>query len=121
MRVLRLAAMIFAIVGGYLALPGPASAAPLGAGALPFAQTEAPLVAKAQYRRGYGGRGYGYRRGYGYGRGYGYRRGWGGYGYRRPIYGYGYRRPVYGWGGPRLVCRWRPTPWGPRRVCWRRW
>jgi hypothetical protein len=123
MRVLRLAAMIVAIVGGYLALPGPASAAPLGAGALPFAQTEAPLVAKAQYRRGYGGRGYGgrgygYRRGYGYGRGYGYRRGWGGYGYRRPIYGYGYRRPVYGWGGAGLVCRWRPSPWGPRRVCW---
>ncbi|MFL5183159.1 MAG: hypothetical protein ACJ8CQ_21855 [Microvirga sp.] len=109
MRVLRLAAMIFAIVGGYLALPGPASAAPLGAGALPFVQTEAPLVAKAQW---------GYRRGYGYGRGYGYRRGWGGYGYRRPIYGYGYRRPVYGWGGPGLVCRWRPSPWGPRRVCW---
>ncbi len=115
MRVLRLAAMIFAIVGGYLALPGPASAAPLGAGALPFVQTEAPLVAKAQW---------GYRRGYGY-RGYGYR----GYGYRRPVYGYGYRRhwrgygyrPVYGWGGPRVVCRWRATPWGPRRVCWRRW
>jgi hypothetical protein len=120
MRVLRLAAMIFAIVGGYLALPGLASAAPLGAGALPFAQAEAPLVAKAQWghRRGWGGRGYGY----GYGRGWGgYRRGWGGYGYRRPIYGHGYRRPVYGWGGPRLVCRWRPTPWGPRRVCWRRW
>jgi len=88
MRVLRLAAMIVAIVGGYLALPGPASAAPLGAGALPFAQTEAPLVTKAQW------------------------------GHRR---GYGYRRPVYGWGGPRLVCRWRPSPWGPRQVCWRRW
>ena len=119
MRVLRLAAMIFAIVGGYLALPGPASAAPLGAGALPFAQAEAPLVAKAQW---------GHRRGWMAGAamataaaGAAYRRGWGGYGYRRPIYGYGYRRPVYGWGGPRLVCRWRPTPWGPRRVCWRRW
>ena len=64
MRVLRLAAMIVAIVGGYLALPGPASAAPLGAGALPFAQTEAPLVTKAQWghRRGYGHRGYGHRR-----------------------------------------------------------
>ena len=63
MRVLRLAAMIVAIVGGYLALPGPASAAPLGAGALPFAQTEAPLVTKAQWghRRGYGHRGYGQR------------------------------------------------------------
>jgi hypothetical protein len=125
MRVLRLAAMIVAIVGGYLALPGPASAAPLGAGALPFAQTEAPLVTKAQWghRRGYGHRGYGHR-GYGHrgwgGRGYGHR-GWGGYGHRRHWGGYGYRRPVYGWGGPRLVCRWRPSPWGPRQVCWRRW
>jgi hypothetical protein len=31
-----------------------------------------------------------------------------------------------GWGGPRrwgppVVCRWRPSPWGPRRVCFRRW
>jgi hypothetical protein len=35
----------------------------------------------------------------------GCRRNWGGWG---PGYGYGYRR-----------CWWRPTPWGPRRVC--RW
>ena len=106
MRLLRLAAMVFAIVGGYLALPGAASAAPLGAGALPFTQAEAPLVAKAQWghRRHWGGYG-------------GHRRHWGGYGYRRH---WGYR-PVYGWGGPRFVCRWRHTPWGPRRVCWRRW
>ncbi len=111
MRLLRLAAMILAIVGGYLALPGgSASAAPIGAGALPFAQSAGnPLVSKAQwgYRRGYYRpyRAYGYRpyRRYGYG------------------YGYGYRRPVYGYGGPRLVCRWRPSPWGPRRVCFRRW
>jgi hypothetical protein len=105
--------MVFAIVGGYLALPGAALAAPVGAGALPFVQDEAPLVAKAQWRH----RHYGGYRGYG-----GYRRHWGGYGYRRH---YGYRpwgyRPVYGWGGPRLVCRWRYTPYGPRRVCWRRW
>ena len=87
MRFLRLAATILAVVGGYLALPGPAAAAPLGPGALPLAQAETPLVAKAQW---------GHRRHWGY-------------------------RPVYGWGGPRLVCRWRYTPWGPRRVCWRRW
>ena len=105
MRLLRLAAMVFAIVGGYLALPGSASAAPLGAGALPFLHDEAPLVEKVQW---------GHRRHWG---GYGHRRHWGGYGYRRH---WGYR-PVYRWGGPRLVCRWRHTPWGPRRVCWRRW
>ena len=100
MRLLRLAAIILALAGGSLALPGLASAAPLGAGALPFTQAEAPLVAKAQW---------------------GHRRHWGGYGgYRRHWGGYGYR-PVYGWGGPRFVCRWRHTPWGPRRVCWRRW
>ena len=35
---------------------------------------------------------------------------WGGY--------YGPPRRYY---GPRVVCRWRPSPWGPRRVCFRRW
>jgi hypothetical protein len=105
MRLLRLAAMVFAVVGGYLALPGAASAAPVGAGALPLAQAETPLVEQVQW---------GHRRHWG---GYGHRRHWGGYGYRRH---WGYR-PVYGWGGPRLVCRLRYTPWGPRRVCWRRW
>lgn len=34
---------------------------------------------------------------------------WGGYGYYGP-------RPVYGYGPPRR-CFWRPTPWGPRRIC----
>ena len=39
MHVLRLAAMILAIIGGYLgSVHGPASAVPLGAGALPFAR-----------------------------------------------------------------------------------
>lgn len=48
-----------------------------------------------------GGCGIGWHRGpYG-----GCRRNFGGWG---PGYGYGYRR-----------CWWRPTPWGPRRVC--RW
>ena len=98
MRVLKVAAMVLGIVGGYLGLASaPASAAPFGTGAAPLAQLETPLVAKAQW---------GYRR-YGYYRPY--RRYWG------PRYGY------YGWGGPRFVCRWRYTPWGPRRVCWRRW
>ena len=107
MRVLKVAAMVLGIMGGYLGLASaPASAAPFGTGAAPLAQLETPLVAKAQwgYRRGWHG-------------GYGYRRHWGGYGYYRPYRRYGY----YGWGGPRFVCRWRPSPWGPRRVCWRRW
>jgi hypothetical protein len=38
-------------------------------------------------------------------------RGWRGGGY------YGPPRRFY---RPRVVCRWRPSPWGPRRVCWRR-
>jgi hypothetical protein len=38
--------------------------------------------------------------------GYGHRRHWRGR-------GWGYRPPV--------VCRVRYTPWGPRRVCFRRW
>jgi hypothetical protein len=106
MRVLKVAAMVLGIMGGYLGLASaPASAAPFGTGAAPLAQLETPLVAQAQWgHRGWHG---GYRRGWG---GYGYRRHWGG-----PRYGY------YGWGGPRFVCRWRPTPWGPRRVCFRRW
>ena len=109
MRLLKVAAMVLGIMGGYLGLQsGPASATPFNPGVTPLAQAETPLVAKAQWghRRGWGG---GHRRGWG--GGYGYRRHWGGYGYR----------PVYGWGGPRFVCRWRDTPWGPRRVCWRRW
>ena len=109
MRVLRLAAMIFAIVGGYLALPRSGLRRP--------ARRRRPAL-RPNRGSSRGESPVGYRRGYGYGRGYGYRRGWVGWGYRRPIYGYGYRRPVYGWGGPGLVCRWRPSPWGPRRVCW---
>jgi hypothetical protein len=41
-----------------------------------------------------------------------YRYGSRGY-YGRPYYG----RPYY---RPRVVCRIRYTPWGPRRVCFRR-
>jgi hypothetical protein len=38
--------------------------------------------------------------------------------------GYGHRRPYYGRRGywrPPVVCRFRPSPWGPRRVCFRRY
>ncbi|HKH34361.1 MAG TPA: hypothetical protein VKA80_09420 [Beijerinckiaceae bacterium] len=127
MRILRSAAMAFAIVGGFLALPnGPASAAPIGAGALPLAQEAGnPLIAKAGWRhRGFHHRHHWrpYRHGF-------YRHHWRPhrhYGFyrpyrHRPVYGIGWGyRPVV-WGGPRLVCRWRPGPWGPRQVCWRRW
>ena len=110
MRMLRLAAMVLAILGGYLALPGgSASAAPIGAGALPLAQEAGnPLVEQAGWRRRHFYRPY--YRPYRYGYYRPYRRYWG------PRY---VVRPVY-W-GPRLACRWRYTPWGPRRVCWRRW
>jgi hypothetical protein len=110
MRVLRMAAMALAIVGGYLASPNLASAAPIGAGALLLTQSVGnPLVDKAQYfyvrRRPYRP----YRHYY---RPYRYYRP---YVYRRPIY-----RP-YGYYRPRVVCRIRYTAWGPRRVCWRPW
>jgi hypothetical protein len=140
MRTLRLAATVFAIVGGCLALPnGPASAAPIGAGALPLAQEVGnPLVEKAGWRhrhfyhrhhwRPYRHHGF-YRHHWRPYRHYGFYRPW----RYRPVYGF-YRpyryRPVYGFGwgvrpvvwGPRVVCRWRYHPWwGPSRVCWRRW
>ena len=109
MRIMRLAAMAVALIAGSMALPaGPASAAPVGAGALPLATAASnPLVEPAQY--------YYVRRRY---RPYRYYRP---YVYRRPIYRpyYGYYRPrVY---RPRVACAVRYTAWGPRRVCWRRW
>ena len=102
MRILRLAAVVAAIIGGSMALSGGSlSAAPIGAGALPLAQAaDNPLVEKAQWRRR------GYYRGY-----RPYRR------YYRPRY----YRPYGFYGRPRVVCRIRYTPWGPRRVCFRRW
>jgi hypothetical protein len=128
MHVLRLAAMILAIIGGFTALSNrPAAAVPIGAGAMPLAAaSDNPLVEKAGWRH----RHHGFHRHHwrphlhhGF-----YRHHWRPYrhvGFYRP-----YRfRPVYGvgWGyrpvawGPRLVCRWRPSPWGPRQVCWRGW
>jgi hypothetical protein len=121
MHVLRLAAMILAITGGSLAFPnGPAAAAPLGAGALLLARDAGgSLLEKAGWRhRHFHHRHHGfYRRHWRPHRHYGFYRP-----YRyRPVHGIGWGyRPVV-WGGPRLVCRWRPGPWGPRQVCWRRW
>ena len=84
---------------------GAANAAPVGPGALAAGPDAAPIE-NAQF----------------YGPGYGY------YGGPRPFYGprpyYGYGGPGYGYGpgyGRRVVCRFRPTPYGPRRVCFRRY
>ncbi len=104
MRFVRLAALAAAVLGGFLAISGPASATPL-AGALPAGEAVgSPLVQKTQYyyvgpRRRY--RPYGYYRPY------------------RRVYRPYYYRPIVR--GPRVVCRIRYTAWGPRRVCWRRW
>jgi hypothetical protein len=115
MHVLRLAAMILAIVAGSVTLSnGSASALPVGAGALPLAGAAGnPLVEKAGWRHRHGHYRHHWRphRHHGFYRPYRY----------RPVYGAGWGyRPVV-WSGPRLVCRWRPSPWGPRQVCWRRW
>lgn len=105
MRLLKVAAMALGIIGGYLGLSGaPATAAPFNSGAMPLAQVETPLVAKAQWGYGYGRRGY-------------YRpyRAYRPYRVYRPYRAY---RPLYY--RPRIVCRVRYTAWGPRRVCFRR-
>jgi hypothetical protein len=103
MRLVRVFAMIGAIVGGYLAISGaPASATPLASGApVAAAVTGGPLEGYMQY---------GYRRRYAPRRFYAPRRAF------RPIY-----RPYGFYARPRLVCRVRYTAWGPRRVCFRRW
>jgi hypothetical protein len=105
MRLVRVLAMIGAMVGGYLTVSGaPASAAPLASGApVAAAVTGGPLEGYMQYR--------GYRRHYAPRRYYAPRRAY------RPVY-----RP-YGFYGrryarPRVVCRIRHSYYGPRRVCW---
>jgi hypothetical protein len=99
MHLLRLAAIILAITGGYLALSGGSvSATPLGAGALAAHTAESPLLHKAQYRRHYR-----------HHRAYRHYRPW------RPVY-----RPIYR-PRPRVVCRIRYGRRGPRQVCVRRW
>ena len=109
MRFFRLAARVFAIVGGSLAFSaGSVSATPLSAGSLGTGEARAAenLIAKAQW----GHRGYRHYRPV---RRYGHylprRRSYRPYRHYRP---YGFR--------PRVVCRVRYTPWGPRRVCFRR-
>ena len=101
MRALRSLAAAAAMLGGAVALSGAASAAPVSASGLATAAPASGLVESVQY--------------------WGpdpYRRHWGGprYGYGGPRWG-GPRR----WGPPPVVCRFRPSPWGPRRVCFRRW
>lgn len=99
MRNLKMSVLAAGLAGAALVAGGPASATPVASGLAASAEAlNAPLVEQAQYWGGYGG-GYGY---YGPPR----RRYWGGY-------GGGWRPPV--------VCRIRYTPWGPRRVCFRRW
>jgi hypothetical protein len=97
MQALRLLTMIVAIMGGYLALSAAtARATPLVAGSAARIASDNGIIAKAYHR--YWHRPYrAYRP---------YRR-------FRPVYVYPRR--------PRVVCRIRYTPWGPRRVCVRRW
>lgn len=96
-----LAAVLLALggiaLGGGSALASPIAGAMAGAAA--GEDLAASAIEPAQY---YGGRPYRYD--------------------RRPYRAPRYRpvrpvRPV----GPRVVCRWRSTPWGPERVCRRRW
>jgi hypothetical protein len=102
MRILKTAALVAALAAGSLGLASaPASATPIGAGssAALAGAVDGGLVTAVQW---------------GHGRGhYGYRPHYRGYGYGRPYYG----RPYY---RARVVCRIRYTPWGPRRVCFRR-
>jgi hypothetical protein len=99
MKILKTAALVAALAAGSLGLASaPASATPIGAGssAAVAGAVDGGLVTAVQW--GYGRPHYGYRRHYGY----------------RPYYG----RPYY---RPPVVCRIRYTPWGPRRVCFRRY
>lgn len=103
MRFLKTAALAAALAAGTLGLASaPASATPIGAGsaAAVAGAMDDGLVTQVQQgfipRNRYGARGY-------YGRRY----------YGRPYYARPYFRP-------RVVCRIRYTPWGPRRVCFRR-
>jgi hypothetical protein len=105
MRFLKTAALVAAMAAGALGLASaPASATPIGAassGAVAGALDDGLITEVQQgFTPRYRHRGYGYR-GYGYGRPY----------YRPRVWGY--RPPV--------VCRIRYTPWGPRRVCFRRY
>lgn len=109
MRVLKIAAMALGIVGGTLA--GPASAAPLGAGALPLAQeAQSPLVHRTQWGH--------HRRHHGHHRRHYRHHGHHGY-HHRPHWRHHYRPrhfPIYGHHRP-VRCWIAYTHWGPRKVC----
>ena len=101
MRFLKTAALVAALAAGTLGLASaPASATPIGAGSSAAIAGAVDDGLVTQVQQGFTPR-YRYRpRGYTYG-------------YGRPYYA----RPYY---RPRVVCRIRYTPWGPRRVCFRR-
>ncbi|HEY7383026.1 MAG TPA: hypothetical protein VH743_05085 [Beijerinckiaceae bacterium] len=106
MRALKILAMVAAIIGGALSLSGaPASAEALNP-ASPAATAARTANAAWAYHR-YGHRAYYHRRYYRPRHVY----------YARPYY---YRPVRYGY-RPRVVCRWRHTIYGTRRVCARRW
>lgn len=115
MRALRSVVVAAALALGSVIAAGPASAAPVGAGATAPIEALGSAVETVQY--GY----YGPRRHYRPRHHWGPRRYYGRpYGYYRPRY---YRPRYYAprYYRPRVVCRTRYTQWGPRRVCFRRY
>jgi hypothetical protein len=96
MRFLKTAALVAALAAGTLGLASaPASATPIGAGSSAAVAGAVDDGLVTQVQQGFTPR----------------------HRYRSRGYGYGYGRPYY---RPRVVCRIRYTPWGPRRVCFRR-
>jgi hypothetical protein len=114
MRIVKLMALLAAIVGGSLAVGGGAFATPLGSGTLATVPAQAAattLVEKAQY----------YRRSYSRPRSYGYRPTYRSrYYYSRPRYVFRPRFYAPAYYRPRVVCRIRYGYYGRRRVCYRR-
>lgn len=105
MRSFRMGGLAAGMVVAASVMAGGASAAPASAG---LSAVSGPEMPATQVQYGYG---------YGYGPGY--------YGGPRPYYGGPGYGPGYGFYGPpgyrrRVVCRIRPTPYGPREVCFRR-
>jgi hypothetical protein len=102
MRALKVLAMVAAIIGGCLSVSGaPASAEPLNVGSPIAAAAQNVQVDWAHYRRYY----HRHYRPY--------------YRPRRVHYRRAYYRPVRYIHRPRVVCRWRATAFGMRRVCYR--
>ena len=102
MQFLKTAAVLAALAAGALGMASaPASATPLSAGAASALATEVDEGLVTQVQSGFTPR---HRR-------YHHRRGYG------PRYRY---VPRHYYHRPRVVCRTELTPWGPRRVCYRR-